>query len=138
MILMDLNGMFTFIISISAYHPKTLIYIFNLEDKRNCFFFHSFIFDLIVTDSEYVYIFCHGCNLQNLDPGSIQLFKKLDIATLVIGDYLGNLYHFLFVNLRMNIWQTFIFCGCWIFWITNLRLGFRLCIPLCSMDWVGY
>jgi hypothetical protein len=39
MILMYLNGMFTFIISISAYHPKTLIYIVNLEDKRNCFFF---------------------------------------------------------------------------------------------------
>uniref|UniRef100_A0A2N9J2D2 Cation/H+ exchanger transmembrane domain-containing protein n=1 Tax=Fagus sylvatica TaxID=28930 RepID=A0A2N9J2D2_FAGSY len=26
---------------------------------------------------------------ENLDPGSIQLFKKLDIATLVIGDYLA-------------------------------------------------
>ncbi|GMY16495.1 sodium/hydrogen exchanger 2-like isoform X2 [Fagus crenata] len=78
MILMYLNGMFTFIISISAYHPKTLIYIVNLEDKRNCFFFHCFIFDLIVTDSEYVYIFC-----------LIQLFKKLDIGTLEIGDYLA-------------------------------------------------
>lgn len=32
----------------------------------------------------------HDCNFKNLDPGSLHLFKRLDIGFLEMRDYLGN------------------------------------------------
>lgn len=54
----------------------------------------------------------HVFNFHIVDSGAIQLFKKLDIGFLEIGDYLGTLLHsFIWINICNFTWN-FIFSIC--------------------------
>jgi hypothetical protein len=66
----------------------------------------------------------------------MQLFKKLDVGFLEIGDYLGNP-HSLMLNFISIFGRLTFFYWYGIFWTPNLKVELSLFTPLCSMNWVG-